>query len=132
VKIAIVTDDGHTVSPHFGRAAQYAVLTVEDGAVVAREMRPKFAPHGTPAAMHEDEWPGQAHGTGPAAQSRHDQMASAIADCAVVICRGMGYGAYSRLTANGIRPVVTDIREVDEAARACAAGTIVDHTERLH
>jgi predicted Fe-Mo cluster-binding NifX family protein len=131
VKIAIVTDDGRTVSAHFGRAAAYAVLTVEGGAVVAREMRPKFAPHGTAAAVHDDEV-GQPHGTGPGAQSRHDQMAAVIADCEVVICRGMGIGAHQRLTSNGIRPIVTDIRDIDEAALECAAGTIVDHIERLH
>jgi predicted Fe-Mo cluster-binding NifX family protein len=132
VKIAIATDNGRTVSMHFGRAAHYAVLTVEDGVVVERELRDKFSPHGTPAAMHEDERPGQAHGTGPAAQGRHDQMASAIADCSAVICGGMGYGAYSRMEANGIRPIVTDIRDVDAAAIECAAGRIVDHSERLH
>jgi predicted Fe-Mo cluster-binding NifX family protein len=132
VKIAIATDNGRTVSMHFGRAAAYAVLTVEGGSVVARELRPKFAPHGTSAAMHADEGPGQAHGTGPAARSRHDQMAAAITDCEAVICGGMGYGAYERMTSNGIRPIVTDIRDVDEAALACAAGTIVDHLERLH
>jgi predicted Fe-Mo cluster-binding NifX family protein len=131
VKIALVTDDGHTVSAHFGRATAYAVVTVENGEIVARELRPKVAPHGTAAAVHDDP-PGQPHGTGPGAQSRHDQMAATIADCEVVICRGMGYGAYQRMTSNGIRPIVTDMRDVDEAALACAAGTIVDHPERLH
>jgi predicted Fe-Mo cluster-binding NifX family protein len=130
VKIAIATEDGHTVSMHFGRAAEYAVLTVEGGAVVARELRPKFNPHGTSAAGHEVT--GHVHGTGPAADARHDQMAVPIADCEAVICGGMGWGAYERMAANGIRPIVTDIRNVDEAALACAAGTIVDHTERLH
>jgi predicted Fe-Mo cluster-binding NifX family protein len=104
---------------------------VEGGAVVARELRPKFAPHGTAAAVHDDP-PGQPHGTGPAAQSRHDQMAAVIADCEAVLCGGMGMGAYQRMADNGIRPIVTDIRDVDEAALACAAGTIVDHIERLH
>jgi predicted Fe-Mo cluster-binding NifX family protein len=132
VKIAIATEDGHTVSMHFGRAAAYAVLVVEEGAIVARELRPKFAPHGTPAAVHEDDPPGGPHGTGPSAQLRHDQMAAVIADCEAVICGGMGYGAYERMMSNGIRPIVTDLRNVDEAALACAAGTIVDHFERLH
>jgi predicted Fe-Mo cluster-binding NifX family protein len=130
MKIGIATDDGRTVSMHFGRAAGYAVLTVDDGAVVARELRPKFSPHGTAAA--EREVSGHAHGTGPEADSRHDQMAAAIADCEAVICGGMGMGAYQRMASNGIRPIVTDIRDVDEAALACAAGTIVDHSERLH
>jgi predicted Fe-Mo cluster-binding NifX family protein len=132
VKIAIATDSGRTVSMHFGRAARYAVLTVEDGVVIERELRDKFSPHGTPAAeAHEERGTGP-HGTGQGSDLRHDQMASAIADCSAVICGGMGYGAYSRMEANGIRPIVTDIRDVDEAAIECAAGRIVDHSERLH
>jgi predicted Fe-Mo cluster-binding NifX family protein len=59
-------------------------------------------------------------------------MAAVIADCEAVLCGGMGMGAYQRMADNGIRPIVTDIRDVDEAALACAAGTIVDHIERLH
>jgi predicted Fe-Mo cluster-binding NifX family protein len=130
VKIAIATDDGRAVSMHFGRAAFYAVLTVKDGAIVERELRPKFSPHGT-AEAHVEE-PGFPHGTGPAADARHDQMAAAIADCEAMLCGGMGGGAYSRMTTAGIEPVVTDIRAVDEAALAYAKGEIVDHVERLH
>jgi predicted Fe-Mo cluster-binding NifX family protein len=131
VKIAIATDDGRTVSMHFGRAAHYAVLTVEGGVVTGRELRDKFSPHGTPAqAAHEQE--SGPHGTGPGSDVRHDQMAAAIADCAALICGGMGQGAYDRMAANGIRPIVTDLRDVDEAAIECAAGRIVDHSERLH
>jgi predicted Fe-Mo cluster-binding NifX family protein len=131
VKIAIATDDGRTVRGHFGRAGYYAVLTVEDGAVVAREMRPKFSPHGSGIAAHEEREAGP-HGVGPASDARHDQMAAAIADCSAVICGGMGQGAYDRMTANDIKPILTDLRDVDEAAIECAAGRIVDHVEWLH
>ncbi len=131
VKIAIATDDGRTVSNHFGRAGKYSVLTVEDGAVVTREMRPKFSPHGSGVETHAEDQTGP-HGVGPASDARHDQMAATIADCAAMICGGIGKGAYDRMTANGIRPIVTDLRDVDEAAIECAAGRIVDHAERLH
>ena len=131
MKIVIATDDGRTVSRHFGRASYYSVLTVEDGAVVGREMRPKFSPHGSGIEVHEEREAGP-HGVGPASDARHDQMAVAITDCSAVICGGMGQGAYDRLAANSIRPVVTDLQDVDEAAIECAAGRIVDHAERLH
>jgi predicted Fe-Mo cluster-binding NifX family protein len=131
VKIAIASDDGRTVSAHFGRAVYYAVLTVEDGSVVAREMRPKFSPHGSGIEAHEER-EASPHGVGPASDARHDQMAAAIADCSAVICGGMGQGAYDRMTANGIKPILTDLRDVDEAAIECAAGRIVDHVEWLH
>lgn len=78
MKIAIVTEDGRTISQHFGRAPYYAVLTVEDGIVTGRELRPKSAPHLAGGAV-----PGHAgsspHGTDPAAQARHDLMAAAVA-----------------------------------------------------
>jgi predicted Fe-Mo cluster-binding NifX family protein len=129
LKIAIVTDDGTTISRHFGRAEHYAALTVESGQI-GRELRPKFSPHATLAAHEEPE--SGPHGTSPQAQARHDQMAASIADCSALLCGGMGQGASERIAANGIRPIVTDIEDVDEAALACAAGTIVDHAELRH
>ncbi len=131
MKIAVATDDGSTVSMHFGRASQYVVLTVEEGEVVGREMRPKFSPHGTAAQAKHGQESGP-HGTGPGSDARHDQMTVAIEDCSALICGGMGQGAYDRISAGGIRPVVTDLRGVDEAAIECAAGRIVDHSELLH
>ena len=131
MKIAIATDDGHTIGMHFGRASRYAVLTVVDGVVVERELRDKFSPHGAVVEARHDPESGP-RGTGPASDVRHDQMAAAIADCSVLICGGMGQGAYGRIAANGIRPIVTDLRGVDEAAIECAAGRIVDHSELLH
>ncbi len=129
VKIAIVTEDGRTISRHFGRAALYAVITVEDGTVVAREIRPKIAPHsGT-----DDHAGRTAEGhTGVAALAKHTQMIGPIGDCACVIAGGMGQGAYTHITAAGLRPIVTALSDIDEAALACAFGGIVDHVELLH
>ncbi len=129
MKIAIVTDDGQTISAHFGRARAYAVLTVRDGEVVEREMRPKSAPHLDRQPGHDD---GDASHDGPAAHARHDQMIAPIADCTYLIARGMGRGAYDRITQAGIQAIVTDIVHADEAALACAGGTIGNLVDRLH
>jgi predicted Fe-Mo cluster-binding NifX family protein len=59
-------------------------------------------------------------------------MAESIADCEAVLCRGMGMGAYQSMQVLGIRPVVTDIETIDEAALAYNRGNIIDHPERLH
>jgi len=32
----------------------------------------------------------------------------------------------------GIRPILTDVAEIDAAVLAAAAGTLEDHSERLH
>jgi predicted Fe-Mo cluster-binding NifX family protein len=59
-------------------------------------------------------------------------MAEVISDCEALLCGGMGYGAYQSMAQVGIKPVVTDLTAVDAAVLAYAAGTLVDHTERLH
>lgn len=132
MKIAVITDDGKTISQHFGRALYYLVVTVENGQIVSREMRDKLGHAHFANGPHEEDKPGQPHGFGPAAQNRHVQMAQAIADCQALLCGGMGRGAYESMRARGIRPIVTDIASIDEAVQAYAAGRIVDQTDRLH
>ena len=129
MKIAIVTDDGKSISAHFGRARAYAVLTVEDDEVVAREIRPKSAPHVDGVARHDEA---EGSHDSPAAHVRHDQMISPIMDCACLVARGMGRGAYDRINGSGIRAIVTDLVDPDEAALGCANGSIVNLVEKLH
>ena len=131
MKIACITDDGRTISQHFGRAQYYAVLTIEEGKIVARELRPKMG-HQQFAAQEQEVPAGQRHGTDQASHDKHLSMAQAIADCEVLLCRGMGYGAYQSMQRMGITPVVTDLEEVDAAALAYAEGRLADHPELLH
>ena len=130
MKIAAVTEDGVTISQHFGRAPYYVVLTVEDGQVVGREQREKVADgRGADGHVHVE---GQAHGFDAASQDTHGRMAAPIADCQVLLARGMGMGVFQSLTQAGIQPVITDIAAVDEAVAAYVAGTLTNHIERLH
>lgn len=132
MRIAVVTDDGKTISRHFGRATHYLVALVEDGQIASREMREKVG-HGRFADQpHDVEHRGQRHGTGPHAQARHDQMVETIADCQALICGGMGYGAYEHMKQRGIRPIISDIIDVDQAVIECAEGRIIDHFDQLH
>ena len=131
MKIAIATDDGKTVSAHFGRASHFLVVTVEQGKVTNREMREKFS-HTHFASEAHVHTPGQAHGFDPASQDRHMQMSGSIRDCEAMLCRGMGMGAYDALRSLNIRPLLTDITEVDKAITAYLDGNIIDHVELLH
>jgi predicted Fe-Mo cluster-binding NifX family protein len=133
MKIAAITDDGKTISQHFGRAPYYMVVTVEAGKIVAREMRDKLghAQFEAEGHDHEEDASGR-HGYGPVAEDRHGRMALAITDCEALLCRGMGMGAYESMKARNIRPVVTDVNDIDEACLAYAGGQIVDHVEALH
>jgi predicted Fe-Mo cluster-binding NifX family protein len=131
MKIAVITDDERTISQHFGRAAYYVVVTIEDGKIVSRERRDKMGHTHFANEPHTEE-AGQPHGFGPQAHNRHLQMAEAIADCEALLCGGMGRGAYESMLARNIKPVVTDLHLIDEAALAYAQGKIVDLVERLH
>ncbi|OGN95110.1 MAG: hypothetical protein A2Z71_02940 [Chloroflexi bacterium RBG_13_50_21] len=132
MKIAIITDDGKTISQHFGRAQYYLVATVENDQVINRELRDKLGHSHFANEPHDPEIPGQPHGFSPASQDRHAQMAQAITDCEVLLCRGMGMGAYESMKTYGIRPIVTEIVAIDDAVKAYIDGSIVDHIDRLH
>lgn len=132
IKIAAITDDGVTISQHFGRAGSYLVVTVENGQVINRELRPKLGHAHFVNEPHAEEHGGQQHGMDSAAHGKHQQMAEAIADCSVLLCRGMGQGAYQSMQTLGITPIVTDIEGIDEAVQATLRGEIRDLVERLH
>jgi predicted Fe-Mo cluster-binding NifX family protein len=132
MKIAAITDDGTTISQHFGRAQYYLVATVENGQIVNRELRSKLGHNHFVNQPHEQEQPGQPHGTDPVSHDKHVQMAQAIADCEALLCRGMGMGAYESMKTQGIRPVVTDLPVIEDAVMAYIQGNIVDQVERLH
>jgi predicted Fe-Mo cluster-binding NifX family protein len=132
MKIAVITDDGKTISQHFGRAQYYLVATIENGQVKKSELRDKLGHNHFATEPHDPEITGQPHGFSPASQDRHAQMAQAITDCEVLLCRGMGMGAYESMKTYGIRPIVTDIAGIDEAIKAFIEGHIKDHIDRLH
>jgi len=135
MKIAAVSEDGVTISQHFGRAPFYVVVTVEDGKIVSREMRDKMGHAQFAGEPHAEEAHGadpRGHGFDAGAQSRHARMAAAIADCQVLLARGMGAGAYESMKQAGIRPIVTDLPTIDAAVQAYLAGGLEDHVEKLH
>ncbi len=144
-KIAVITDDGTTISQHFGRAAHYLVFSVDDeNQVVEKELRDKlghrqFAQEEHDHAHHDhdhDHAPGagaqHGHGFGAHAEDKHTRMIEAITDCEAILVRGMGRGAYLAMESANITPVVTDIPDAEAAVTAYLSGDIVDHTEKLH
>ena len=133
MKIALITENGKSISQHFGRAPYYLVVTLEDGKQVNRELRPKLGHnqfHQT--GEHAEHDHGPEHGQEEASHQKHAGMAEAISDCSVLICGGMGFGAYQSMRRLNIVPLVTDLLDIDEAVRAFAAGQLSDHPEKLH
>jgi predicted Fe-Mo cluster-binding NifX family protein len=124
----MASDDGQTVSQHFGRARGYVVLTLENDHISKREFRDKLS-HTDFGHQHHH---GHQHGFGIEEGHRHGMMFAPITDCEVCVVGGMGLGAYENLRSLGIRPIVTDIRSIDEAVQAFIEGRLENHEERVH
>lgn len=141
MKIAFITDDGETISRHFGRAKHYVIVTIENGTVTAREQvdKPSHQGHHGNHHHHDHDEPNvqlHDHEHEHDHEARHGQgaasMMAAIAGCDAVITRGMGRGAHNRIKQNGATPIITDIPRIDDAVQAYIDGTLVDHPEKLH
>lgn len=130
INIAAVTDDGLTISQHFGRAKYYEVIMTENGKIIKRERREKLGHHNFAQGGHHHH--GDHHGQDEHSHNKHISMAEAIKDCQVLIARGMGNGAYQSMLHLNIKPIVTDIKNIDDAVKAVIEGSIIDHTEKLH
>lgn len=134
MKIGVVTNDGRTISPHFGMARFYAVFDIEDGVIKGKEMRPK--------AWHEHtagKRPGRdstARGGGMHhdgnQRSTHHEMLSNIGDCEALVAKGMGRPMYEAILEAGIKPYVTSLGLAEEAVLAYAKGTLDNQERRLH
>lgn len=107
-KIAFPTDDGETISRHFGRAPYFKVIALENGAVAATEMR------GNPA----DEG--------------HGAKFALVADCQVLIGGGMGQPAYDRLQAMGLSVYLIGEKSITAALAQYQAGGLTSDLRRVH
>lgn len=122
-KIAFVTDDGSTISAHFGRAMYYEICTLEGTAVVHRERVPKSGHHSQGQHLHGE---GNQHG------HDHGTMISPISDCTTLVARGMGMGAHNALRSMGITPILSDEESINTALEQYLAGSLANNARRLH
>ncbi len=121
MKIAVVTEDGATIHSHFGQAPYFQVLTIENNQIIANEQRAKPAhQHGS----HEHHHSGN--------DSHAQNMAQVIADCQVLIARGMGQPAYAALQAAGIQPILTERQMISDAVDAYLRGELTHQSNRVH
>ncbi len=130
MKVAVVTDDGKTISQHFGRAKFYKVYELKDGTIVGSEQRPKAGHHVEGTSHHEHEAGPHGHHHGD--EATHRNMLANVADCEALIARGMGWGAHDAIERAGLRAYITDTADAEEAVKAYAGGRLDNHAERLH
>jgi predicted Fe-Mo cluster-binding NifX family protein len=119
IKIAIPTDDGETISRHFGQAKSFKVIILENNQVVSSIMRAK-ASH-----LHGDH--SQLEGVHPG-----QKMVETISDCNVLIAGGMGTPAFDRVTKAGLKVIMTGDPSIQDVIQAYLAGTLENDPALVH
>ena len=138
MKVAVVTDDNKTISPHFGRAIYYLVYEIDgEGKIIGKETRPKSSHnHQEVVGLHRvsgvNAGPVSHHEGASSEALLHDKMLSNVRDCEALISRGMGAGMYGSIRHLGIKPFVTSLGIADDAVQAYIKGALDNHAERLH
>ncbi len=119
MKIAVVTEDGKTLSSHFGMAPYYRVITLQDGQVTGEITVDK--PHHTTHPDHSS--PGRRHA--------HQDMFAPIADCQVLLCGGMGQPAFEKAIAANLQVIMVG-GDIASAVRKFVEGRLVSDLRRIH
>lgn len=130
MKIAIVTNNGSSVSQHFGRAPYYKKFETEDHKIKKVSLRERRTGHFAPGGIqhnhgHKDSHESaEGHGYGKDAQSRHANMVEELADCQVLIAGGMGMGAFENFRSAGLEVILTDQRDILKAIDTYLEGNL--------
>jgi predicted Fe-Mo cluster-binding NifX family protein len=123
MKIAIPTNDGTSISEHFGRSAAFLIFETANGQIKSHEMKSN-------GHRHSHEQGNCGHGSAEGAQHSHQAILSALDGCDVVICAGMGQRAAQTLKSSGIAQIVfTSAGPAEEAVSAYLAGKLTPKTE---
>jgi predicted Fe-Mo cluster-binding NifX family protein len=120
MKIAVASDDGRSIAAHFGRCAGFLIFDVADRKATQVEHRSNAGgQHNT----GEDCTHG--HHDHHHAVHSHESFTQLLADCQVIICRGMGRRAVADLEAGGIAPfIIAEEVSAHEAADRYADGRL--------
>jgi len=117
MKIGVPTNDGKSISEHFGRSAAFLIFETENGQIKSRELRGNDAKHshaqGTCNHHAADNNP-----------RSHAGILAALDGCEVVICAGMGHRAAEALKGRGTQIVIAAPASAEETVTAYLAGKL--------
>jgi predicted Fe-Mo cluster-binding NifX family protein len=125
MKIAFPTDDGKTISAHFGRAPFFLVADIQNDNSVTYERREK-AYHGS--QMEHD----QHHEGGEGHSAMHQGMFGVIADCQILIAGGMGQPAYEHAQEAGKNVILTGEKDIQSAVKLFQENKLASDPRRIH
>ena len=133
MKIAIVTNDGNTVSQHFGRSRYYRIINIYGDTIIDEGLRERgtghYAKDNTYSEHHDYRDQQGKHGFGADADAKHATMAQEIADCDILIAGGMGTGAYQSFVRAGLKVYLTDRQSIDKTVGLLAQNNLKNLAE---
>ena len=126
MRIAIPTDDELTLAHHTGRCRGFAIYDIADGQARMLEYRRNVFTnhhhgHHAESCGHE-----HSHADGHSMHS-HTGLLGGLHDCQVVLALGMGPRLIADLEAKGLRVIFSRELNVATAAKALAAGQLIEN-----
>lgn len=122
MKIAVPTNDGASISEHFGRSAGFLIFEIENGQIKSRELKANGMEHSHAQGACD-------HHSAESKPHSHAGILATLDGCEVVICAGMGQRAAEALKGCGMRIVVTSVASAEAAVSAHLAGKLTSQTE---
>ena len=120
MKIGIASDDQVMIAQHFGRTRGFVIADILENTVRSKSYRVNdFTVH----------MQGGDHDHGEHGHS-HSAILDALADCDLVIARGMGQRIYDDLKQAHIQALITSEETVENAVQAFLKGALTDHPEQ--
>jgi len=109
-RVAIATADGVSVADHLARSTAFVIVELENQLVAGRSVRNRVSE----------------------ACGNHASFVDMVAGCGVVICGGIGTGAWNSLVASGIQPIVlAGAMSIDDALAGYLAGNLATTGDRV-
>lgn len=116
MKIALPSNDGTSVSAHFGRSRGFIVFETADHQILKEEYRENNVT-GHVQGHHHDHDHDHHHGQGSENHAHsHAGILGVLSDCEAVIAGGMGHRLYTDLMAAGKKVYVTKENNARKAA----------------
>ena len=122
MKIAVPTNDGVSISTHFGRSSAFLIFETENGQIQSTESKENGTTHARAQGACD-------HHAAEPAHDHHAGILAALAGCEMVICAGMGQRAADALKGRGIQILFTSIPSAVAAVSAHLAGKLTPARE---
>lgn len=119
MKIAVASDDGKTISSHFGRARGFVLMDVTNDIIKSEEyIFNDFTGHARGLEGHDHQ------------HDRHGPILNALKEYNVVISHGMGRRIYMDLQEAGKQVFITPETNVRKAVELYTQGKLVDNPDQ--